>query len=223
MRDADNLHEVDLGGEQTVLVLARNAYLIREQIEPALVAQGIVYERNGRSSLNMKALSAAESWTRLGRGQAITVSDARVMYEYLKEKTGRKRGFKELKQFGDEVDRLVTTQDLVDHGGLMMDPSAIWSTALERLPAEDVAYMTAARRRGERLRAAPRVRVSTIHSAKGGEADHVVLFREMAKRTHREMEEKPEDEARVWYVAVTRAKNDITLIAPETAQSCPWI
>lgn len=206
-----------------ILVLARNAYVIREQIEPVLRRQGIVYERNGRSSLNMSALRAAESWTRLQRGGDITVGDARSMYEYLSANTGVKRGFKQLKQLGENVDETVDMHQLIQFGGLVMNPDKKWSDALERLPQDDMNYMLAARRRGETLRAKPRVNVSTIHSAKGGQADHVVLMTEMANRTHREMTQNPEDEARVWYVGVTRTRKKITVVSSTTANQCPWV
>jgi superfamily I DNA/RNA helicase len=77
------------------------------------------------------------------------------------------------------------------------------------------------------------VRVSTIHGSKGGEADHVVVLREMAQRTHREMREvSEEDEARVWYVAVTRARERLSIVEPRARdrygnsladRACPWV
>lgn len=57
----------------------------------------------------------------------------------------------------------------------------------------------------------PRIRLSTIHGSKGGEADHVVLLPDMARRTYNEMLDRPEDEARVWYVGVTRSKRKLTV------------
>lgn len=58
------------------------------------------------------------------------------------------------------------------------------------------------------------VTVSTIHRAKGGEADNVILFTDMAKRSHEGVE--TDDEQRVWYVAVTRAKENLYLVEPQT-------
>lgn len=206
-----------------VLVLARNAYVLREQVEPVLRAQGMVYEIGGRTSLNLGALAAAESWERLRRGTPVTLGEAREMYQYLSGLTSIKRGFKNLPTFGDDPDAPVSMRDLIDHGGLRVDPEKKWFNALDKLPSEDMSYMLAARRRGERLRATPRVKLSTIHSAKGGEADHVVLMTEMARRTHKEMEANPEDEMRVWYVATTRTREKLTLVNSQTAQECPWV
>ena len=211
----------DTGGTGSVLILARNAYLIREQIEPSLKSQGIVFERNGKSSLNQGALTGAETWARLQRAEQVTVSEVRAMYKFMSSGTGIKRGFKELPKL-ENPDEPVTMDDLVSYGGLIMDRNRVWHEALERLPPDDISYMRAAIRRGT-LRGPPRVRVSTIHSAKGGEADHVILMTEMARRTYKEMEENPEDEARVWYVGVTRAKKQLTLVTADTPQYCPWI
>jgi superfamily I DNA/RNA helicase len=117
----------------------------------------------------------------------------------------------------------VTFADLKDEGGLLVSPDLIWHEALDNLPPEEMGYMLAARRRGEKLRAKPRIRLSTIHSAKGAEADHVVVMTEMAYRTARELDHNPDDERRVWYVATTRARSKMTIVASQTQNECPWV
>jgi DNA helicase-2/ATP-dependent DNA helicase PcrA len=94
---------------------------------------------------------------------------------------------------------------------------------MDRLPRDDVSYIIKARQRGEKLKARPRVRISTIHSAKGGEADHVVLFKEVARRTARETEQNPDPERRVQYVAVTRAKEKLTIVESAGPEECSWL
>lgn len=207
-----------------VLVLARNTYILREQVEPALRAQGMVYEIGGKSSLDMGALRAAETWEILRKGQSVRLDEARGMYQYISSGHGRiRKNFKKLPKFGDDPDIPVNMRDLRENGGLEVSPDALWHDALDKLPPDDMSYMLAARRRGEKLRATPRVRLSTIHSAKGGEAHHVVLMTEMARRTFREMEKNEDDELRVWYVGVTRAKEKLTIVSSQTPQECPWI
>lgn len=53
------------------------------------------------------------------------------------------------------------------------------------------------------------VRLSTIHGSKGREADHVILMNAMGDLTWESM---GDDEYRVWYVAVTRSKHQLTVI-----------
>ena len=77
-------------------------------------------------------------------------------------------------------------------------------------------YLVAALRRGEKLTKTPRIRLSTIHSAKGGEADNVILFSDMANRTYKDMQKQPDNERRVFYVGVTRTKENLHIIMPRT-------
>ena len=61
-----------------------------------------------------------------------------------------------------------------------------------------------------------RVRISTIHGAKGAEADNVLLTTDMSKRCWDSMIENPDPELRVWYVGITRTRNEINLLRPRT-------
>jgi DNA helicase-2/ATP-dependent DNA helicase PcrA len=216
---------VDVGTEGSVLVLARNVYVLREKVEPALRAEGVVYEIAGKSSIDVDLVRAAAAWEDLRRGEEITLGDARRMYKFISTgSTGVKRGYKTLPKYGDNDDEPVTMTDLIQTGGLLSDPRKIWHDALDKMPQSDMSYMLAARRRGERLRTkTPRVRLSTIHGAKGGEADHVVLMKEMAVRTYDEMHKLPDDERRCWYVGVTRAREKLTIVNSETRRECPWL
>lgn len=222
--EAQNFAEVGLEAEGSVLVLARNVYVLREQVEPALRAEGVVYEIAGKSSIDPDLVTAAAAWEDLRRGEPVTLGDARRMYKFISSNTGIKRGHKTLATYGEDDDEPVTMTDLIQTGGLRVDPSKLWHDALDKLPQEDMSYMLAARRRGERLRGGKlRVRLSTIHSAKGGQAEHVVLMKEMAKRTHDEMHANPDDERRVFYVGVTRAERRLTLVSSDTKRECPWL
>ena len=58
------------------------------------------------------------------------------------------------------------------------------------------------------LSADPRIRVSTIHRAKGGEADNVALLLDSTKAC---VESEDQDaERRVWYVGVNKSKERVT-------------
>ena len=70
----------------------------------------------------------------------------------------------------------------------------------------------------ELLRSEPKVIVGTIHSIKGGEADHVYLFPDIPKRVVDEAEESPEQRdaiVRQWYVGMTRARQTLTYCEPQ--------
>jgi DNA helicase II / ATP-dependent DNA helicase PcrA len=72
----------------------------------------------------------------------------------------------------------------------------------------------AATRQGESLTGDARIRISTIHGAKGAEADNVMLLTDISPRT----QEESDDEARVFYVGLTRAKQNLHIITPRTSR-----
>jgi superfamily I DNA/RNA helicase len=62
------------------------------------------------------------------------------------------------------------------------------------------------------LDAIPTIRLSTIHAAKGHEADQVVLLTDMTNRVIQSTEKNPDDEVRVFYVGMTRSKNALDIV-----------
>ena len=71
------------------------------------------------------------------------------------------------------------------------------------------------RQNGEELSKAPRVKLSTIHAAKGGEADNVLLILDNTKKIRESFEkneDKRDEEHRVWYVGVTRTKQNLYIM-----------
>ena len=68
---------------------------------------------------------------------------------------------------------------------------------------------------GENLLKPPRIKVSTIHGAKGGEAHNVILYLNQTANTikgAKKSQAKQEEEFRVWYVGVTRTIENLFLI-----------
>ena len=61
---------------------------------------------------------------------------------------------------------------------------------------------------------ASRITIDTIHSVKGGEADHVCLFEKANWPAHfgHKVGIARSSEARVWYVGVTRAKQSLHIL-----------
>ena len=56
------------------------------------------------------------------------------------------------------------------------------------------------------------IRITTIHQAKGDEADYVFIDPAITPRIFRSMQEDEEAERRVWYVALTRARKGLLLL-----------
>lgn len=218
---AYSLDDVDFGGRD-VLVLARNTFVL-QPVERELRTQGVVYERNGWPSIKARYLEAAVHWEQLRKGQKITAAQVKQIYDLMNAGQGYARGNKLLPGVDDE--KLLSEEDLRVYHGLKAEGP--WFEVLHKIPMQEIDYMKAARRHGEQL-SKPRVRVQTIHTAKGGEAEHVVLMTEIGRRTDRECELRPDDERRVWYVGLTRAKEKLTIVSdynPDRMRTyaCPWL
>jgi len=70
-------------------------------------------------------------------------------------------------------------------------------------------------RNGEKLSEKPRVKLSTIHAAKGGEATNVLIILDNTKKIRDAVDkslDKQDEEHRVWYVGVTRTKQNLYIM-----------
>jgi len=95
------------------------------------------------------------------------------------------------------------------------DSNLSWDAAFKNIALPKRQYMRAMLNNGEDLSKPPRIKVSTIHGAKGGEATNVVLFLNQTANTikgSKKSQAKEEEEYRVWYVAVTRTIENLYLI-----------
>jgi len=147
---------------------------------------------------------AIRFWERLRRGhrevtadQAVVVADAMSLEPEVRRKL-------ENVPAGETV-------TLARHfPGVRADP---WFKALTKIRPNDVQYLRnlLSRNKPQVLTDPPRIRLSTIHSAKGSEADHVVLNTDLSKRCKELIWNAPGTEERVFYVGVTRTKQTLTL------------
>jgi len=90
-----------------------------------------------------------------------------------------------------------------------------WDVAFKNVALPKREYMKAMLTNEEDLSKPPRIKVSTIHGAKGGEATNVVLFLNQTTNTikgSKKSQAKEEEEFRVWYVGVTRTIENLYLI-----------
>ena len=90
-----------------------------------------------------------------------------------------------------------------------------WYDAFTNVADTKKEYLRSMLINGEDLSKEPRIKVSTIHGAKGGEATNVVLFLNQTSNTMKASKKskgKQDEEYRVWYVGVTRTIKNLYLI-----------
>jgi superfamily I DNA/RNA helicase len=196
------------------LILARNNYLLN-RVEEQCRLEGFFYKRNNKKGISDNLLEAILNWEKLRKGEKVLATEARQIYKYMSSNKGVTRSFKSLKMVIDS--QFLSLQDLLASFGLLT--TSIWHEAFDRLSDKERQYLIACLRRGEKLVKEPRINISTIHGAKGSESDNVVVITDIGQKSWLQMQQEPDDEIRVFYVALTRVKQNLHIIQPTTSRS----
>lgn len=94
-----------------------------------------------------------------------------------------------------------------------LDKSKPWFEAFHYLDSDKMIYYREVLRNGFNL-SHNKIELTTIHRAKGREADHVVLFQDVSQKVFDNRNK--DSEHKVFYVAVTRARKSLTVVRPDT-------
>jgi DNA helicase-2/ATP-dependent DNA helicase PcrA len=92
------------------------------------------------------------------------------------------------------------------------DNTVDWFDAFKEADLDERQYIKNMLDNGEDLDERARIKVSTIHAAKGGEEDNVILCLDIGdkiKKAIKKSQAKHDEEHRVWYVGGTRARNNL--------------
>jgi superfamily I DNA/RNA helicase len=180
------------------LILTRTVYRALE-ISKQLKENNLYYKNTFGKSYNSKLYKSVLKWTSLVEGKEISIADCKDIYEYLEQQ------FDESK-FGNKM--TVKMEDL----GFSKDTK--WYDAFVNADHNEEFYIRSMLSNGEKLSEEPRIEVSTIHAAKGGECKNVILVLDNARKIRESTSEnvdKQDEEHRVWYVGVTRSMENLYL------------
>ncbi len=206
-----SIEEIDMS-EGSWLIMAQAGYQLNP-VAGELRSSGYLFNNRGHRSISENISDAVNGWEQLRKGKEVNGAVARKIYSFMSTKDRVARGFKKLTSVED-TDLLDLKALTADHG-LLATEDMVWHIAMDRMPESERAYIIAMLRRGERFNGEPRITVSTIHGAKGGEADNVVLFTDLSPASEEQMTINPDDMHRVFYVGVTRAKENLFIVEPE--------
>ena len=178
------------------LILARYNDRLNK-LMPTLKDMGIYYQYKGRKSYKSSLFRSILNYTRWQKGELLSLSEVKDILEC----TG--------------MNLKPTEEKMYDLTELTYDKSVNWFDVFV-VDYEECLYIREMLSYGEKLSKDARVKLSTIHAAKGGEAENVLLILDNTK-TIRESAEKNEDKAdeenRVWYVGVTRTKQNLYVMS----------
>ena len=210
-----SLDELDLEEGQW-MVLCRTNY-IANKIGGQLKGRGLLYWRAGNGwSVSNKTLEAVRNFTRLVKGQSLGRTEFQEVWTMIKvDRATRRQGNKLIKErvqigfdFEEQPEKFdlellseMVKRDLTDKP---------WYEVLD-VQAKERVYITSVLNSGDKFdEENPRIVLSTIHKAKGGEAENVALFLESTKACCTMGD--PDGERRVFYVGATRAKENLHVI-----------
>ena len=213
-----NIWDVPLHEGEWCLMARTNR--IASQYAHALREEGWVYSRNGHPSIPAKTYEAIQSWEDWCKGVAITPDKLRNIYTFMAVGEGYSRGHgpRSSALLGLDSDALISMSEATDKLGLLVDGSIRWHRALNKIDLDTKNYVLNALKRKDNVKS-PRIKISTIHSMKGGEADNVLVVPDLSYAAHKEYLHNPATEHRVYYVAVTRTKKALHIMLPQTNRS----
>lgn len=203
----------DNGGSFTVM--ARTNGFVQE-LAKKLYNMGYYYSVKGRGPISEKQAAAIATWRRLRNGEAVETPRLKDLYEVLPkqgDKAVLKRGASKLLD-ALPADGSANIHQLCEEFGLKLQidlfdeiPDAY---KVLGLGDEMVAYLRYVENSGEDITKPPRIKLSTMHAMKGGEDDNCVVYLGTTKMC--EESSFPDDEHRIYYVAVTRTRNHLHLV-----------
>lgn len=179
-----SINSVDIRHGSDTLFLGRTHSVLREA-EQLLIERRIPYTReSGRPGMYENRFAfGIRAFNKLGRGERLTDGERNALFAVSTGETRKK----------------------LERNDYSFTKSPFWSAL--SIPGRALDFYADAD-----LDAAPTIRLSTIHAAKGHEADQVILLTDTTTRVQQTAEKFPDDEVRVFYVGMTRSKRVLDIV-----------
>ncbi len=190
------------------LILSRTNY-IANQIATDLKDQGYLFWREGSGwSISPNVLTGIEVWLKLCKGLSVAAEEIKTLSNLLKSDFLKRSARKRLSSLDAEMPH--TLHDIKENFSIDNIEDKPWHEVLKIAEKERI-YISSVRRMGEKiLTNKPRIKLSTIHKAKGGEADNVAILLDTSRACAESRDQ--DSEVRTFYVGLTRAKKTLHII-----------
>ena len=233
-------HDVAESAEKgTVMVLASCGYLLARVIEefrdlglmfhnPFRTSQGEWNPLRGNVVRDLTLLAAPSEKAYGALARRWTYGDLLRGMKLLRRTGVTRRGALRVLELETDQDKVIpreTLDDLFEEGAeaeLLADPIKFVKGRVQKPRQQAFEYVArVVEKRGwSALDEEPRIVPGTIHSVKGGEADHVYLAPDLSRAGY---ETRNHDETtRQMYVGITRARTRLDLLGRGSASAVPW-
>lgn len=202
-----DITQVDMSQGEWLVLASANYFL--DDIKELCELQGWYYSHRGKYSVSLNLLTAIRNWGQWIKGERLSVIQIKNIYSYLGDNVTR--GYRTAKTFDADLHYGIE-ECIAEHG---LQTKEVWHSSFEGLGSNTENYIRNMLARGENIIKAPRIIMSTIHGAKGGEADNVLLLPDITKSAVDANDIDPDDLHRLFYVAVTRAKKALHILEPK--------
>ena len=188
--------------EGSWLILARYNDRL-SKLMPTLKDRGVYFQYKGRKSYKVSLFRTILNYIRWQKGELLSLSEVKDILECA----------------GSNLKP--TEEKMYDLTELSFSKEIEWFDEFQ-VDYEECLYIREMLRMGEKLSKDARIKLSTIHAAKGGEADNVLLILDNTKtigESAEKNEDKADEENRVWYVGVTRTKQNLYIMSAKKEEN----
>ena len=199
--------QVDMSEGNWLVLSSANHFL--DDVKELCELRGWYYQYKGQNSVKLKLLLALNNWEQWRQGCQLTHIEIKNIYEYLG--TSVSEGFRTGKLFRSE--EKYTLEECKEKYGLLTDK--VWYESFEGLDNFTENYIRNMRANGEQINKNPRIIMSTIHGAKGGEADKVLILQDLTNAALETFQHDPDELHRLFYTGTTRAKRELHIVDPK--------
>ena len=199
--------QVDMSKGNWLVLSSANHFL--DDVKDLCELQGWYYQHRSVNSVPLKLLLALNNWEHWRKGDLLGHIEIKNIYEYLGANV--LPGFKTGKLLHSE-DKY-TLKECMEKYGLTTDK--VWYESFDGLDTITENYIRNMRANGEQINKNPRIIMSTIHGAKGGEADNVLLMQDLTNAALETMSHDPDELHRLFYTGATRAKRELHVLDPK--------
>ncbi len=202
-----DIAQVDMTHGEWLILTTAHHFLdyIKEYIEQS----GWYYSHKGKNSIKLDLMLAIQTWEKWRKAEHhLPVQSIKNIYSYLGDNVAP--GYKKGATLNEDETYLIG--DCIAEHGLQIND--VWYKAFAGLDTNTENYIRNMLSKKEKINQIPRITLSTIHAAKGGEADNVLLLPDISKSAVDNNDRDPDELHRSFYVAVTRAKQSLHILEP---------